>query len=49
MMDFGKHTLFIWASYGVAVSFLLLLAVISWRTMRQREAVAAQYKRERRK
>jgi heme exporter protein CcmD len=48
MMDFGKHALFIWTSYGVALSFLLLLTVLSWRTMRRREAQATQHRRERR-
>lgn len=48
MMDFGKHTLFIWASYGVAISFLLLLTLLSWRTMRHHETMAEQHRRERR-
>jgi heme exporter protein CcmD len=48
MMDFGKHALFIWASYGVAIGSLLLLSLRSWRAMRKAEAAAAALKRERR-
>jgi heme exporter protein CcmD len=48
MMDFGKHALFIWASYGVAMGGLLLLTISSWRAMRKAEAVVAALKRDRR-
>ncbi len=48
MMDFGKHALFIWTSYGVALSFLLLLTGMSWRTMCRYEAKALQQRQERR-
>jgi heme exporter protein CcmD len=48
MIDFGKHALFIWASYSVAIGGLLLLALLSWRAMRKAEAAVAALKRERR-
>jgi heme exporter protein CcmD len=48
MMEFGKHALFIWASYGVAMGGLLLLSLASWRTMRKAEAAVAAMKAERR-
>jgi heme exporter protein CcmD len=47
-MEFGKHALFIWASYGVAMASLLCLALASRMRMRALEATAEAMKRDRR-
>jgi heme exporter protein CcmD len=46
MMCFGKHAVFIWSSYGVAVLSLCLIAIFSWRQMRRLEVAANALKRE---
>jgi heme exporter protein CcmD len=48
MMDMGKNALFIWASYGVTISALILLTLASLRRMRALEANADAMKRDRR-
>jgi heme exporter protein CcmD len=33
--DFGKHAFYIWSSYGIGLSLLLMLLWASWRKCRQ--------------
>jgi heme exporter protein CcmD len=37
MIDFGKHAVFIWGSYGIAIGALFLIALASYRRMRALE------------
>ncbi len=47
-MEFGKHGFFIWASYGVALTGLAIIAWTSFARMRALERAAQDLRRERR-
>ena len=45
MIDFGKHTFHVWASYGVTITLLVGLVVISLRQSTKAKARLAEVER----